>query len=116
MQLDAWGGEHGASLGAAVAKKLRFGGDLIFKLMRRTVAAETKKIKVVRPQMLIGWLLDMAVGSQDTPKGTHASEIHARAAQEARRGPKQPRQAIEARWGRKGRSPRMVGWRGGVRG
>ena len=45
--------------------------------------AETGEIKVVPPQMLIGWLLDMAVGSQDTPKGTHASEIHARAAQEA---------------------------------
>jgi hypothetical protein len=44
-------------------------------------SAETGEIKIVPPQMLIGWLLDMAVGSQDTPKGTHASEIHARAAQ-----------------------------------
>ena len=40
-------------------------------------SAEAGEIKVVPPQMLIGWLLDMAVGSQDTPKGTHASEIHA---------------------------------------
>lgn len=46
-------------------------------------SAETGEIKVIPPQMLIGWLLDMAVGSQDTPKGTHASEILARAAQEA---------------------------------
>jgi len=56
-------------------------GMLVAVRARRS--AVTNELKIVRPQMLIGWLLEMASGSENTPKGTHPSEIAARAAHEA---------------------------------
>ena len=41
---------------------------------------EDGEVKVIKPQMLIGYLLDMSVGSEDTPKGGHAADVAARAA------------------------------------
>ena len=38
--------------------------------------------KVLKPQMLIGYLLEMSVGSKSTPKGGHAADLAARAAME----------------------------------
>ena len=39
-------------------------------------------LKVIKPQMLVGYLLDMSVNSEHTPKGGHAADIAARAAME----------------------------------
>ena len=38
--------------------------------------------KVVKPQMLVGYLLQMAVGGESTPKGGHPADLAARAAME----------------------------------
>lgn len=38
--------------------------------------------KVIKPQMLIGYLLQMATGGESTPKGGHAKDLAARAATE----------------------------------
>lgn len=42
----------------------------------------TGRKKVVRPQLLVGYLLQMAVGSKQTPKGGHLDDLKARAALE----------------------------------
>ena len=54
-------------------------GELVAVHARRTATGE---IKVVKPQMVIGYLLEMASGSKDTPKGGHAGDLLARAGQE----------------------------------
>ena len=76
---DGWLVRSG--FGSYVTVKLDEHGVLVAVSARRS--AETKKIKVVRPQMLIGWLLDMVNGSENAPKGTHAGELAARAMLEA---------------------------------
>ena len=38
--------------------------------------------KVIKPQMLIGYLLQMSVGDESAPKGGHAADLAARAATE----------------------------------
>lgn len=43
---------------------------------------EDGTLKVIKPQMLIGHLLEMSVGSKGTPKGGHAADLAARAAME----------------------------------
>ena len=41
-------------------------------LLAPTVDEATGKINVVKPQMLVAYVLDMACGSPETPKGGHA--------------------------------------------
>ena len=55
-------------------------GQLVAVHPRKTAAGE---LKVMKAQMLIGYLLEMASGSKDTPKGGHAGDLAARAGQEA---------------------------------
>ena len=55
-------------------------GQLVDVNPRKTAGGA---LKVMKPQMLIGYLLEMASGSKDTPKGGHAGDLLARAGQEA---------------------------------
>jgi hypothetical protein len=55
-------------------------GLLVEVRPRRTATGE---VKVLKAQMLIGYLLEMASGSKDTPKGGHAGDLLAQAGQEA---------------------------------
>lgn len=83
-------------------------------------------VKVVKPQMLVGYLLEMAAGSASTPKGGHAADLAARAATEVATacGPRsQMRCAARAASKKKARRlqkncecarrPRRLGGRGG---
>ena len=56
-------------------------------------------IKVLKPQMLIGHLLEMSVGSESTPKGGHAADLAARAATEVASacGPREKMRCARAR-------------------
>ena len=76
---DGWLVRSG--FGSYVEVELNAQGALVAVRARRSV--ETGEIKIIKPEMLIGWMLEMASGSENTPKGTHAAEIAARAGQEA---------------------------------
>ena len=56
-------------------------------------------MKVLKPQMLIGHLLEMSVGSESTPKGGHAADLAARAATEVANacGPREKMRCARAR-------------------
>ena len=75
--IDGWLVRKG--FGSYVEADVNKHGELVAVHPRRTATGE---IKVVKPQMVIGYLLEMASGSKDTPKGGHASELLARAGQE----------------------------------
>ena len=76
--LDGWLVRKG--FGSYVEAVLDGHGQLVAVYPRRTASGA---LKVVKPQMLIGYLLEMASGSKDTPKGGHAGDLLARAGQEA---------------------------------
>ena len=66
-----------------VAELDKFGG-LVEVRCKKTRDAHGRVVpKVVKPQFIIGWLLDMAAASPDAPKGGHADDIKARAGEEA---------------------------------
>ena len=73
------GGLVREGFGSYVEAEVNRHGELVAVHSRQTVTGE---IKVVTPQMLIGYLLEMASGSKDTPKGGHAGDLLARAGQE----------------------------------
>ena len=76
--IDGWLVRKG--FGSYVEAEVDKHGVLVEVRARRTATGE---IKVVKPQMLIGYLLEMASGSAQTPKGGHAGDLLARAGQEA---------------------------------
>ena len=67
--------------------------------------------KVIRPQMLIAHLLQMAQGASSTPKGGHARDIAARAAKEAVTacGKRSMMKRTKGAFGYMGRSPMSLG-------
>ena len=75
--LDGWLVRKG--FGSYVESEVDQFGQLVAVHPRRTASGE---MKVVKPQMIIGYLLEMASGSKDTPKGGHAGDLLARAGQE----------------------------------
>ena len=76
--IDGWLVRKG--FGSYIEAEVDNDGQLVAVRPRRTATGE---IKVVKPQMVIGYLLEMASGSKDTPKGGHAGDLLARAGQEA---------------------------------
>ena len=76
--IDGWLVRKG--FGSFVEAEVDKHGQLVAVHARRTASGE---IKVMKPQMIIGYLLEMAAGSKDTPKGGHAGDLLARAGQEA---------------------------------
>jgi hypothetical protein len=54
------------------------GRCIAVKLCKR----EDGTLKVLKPEMIVGHLLEMSVGSEHTPKGGHAAELAARAGME----------------------------------
>ena len=76
--IDGWLVRKG--FGSYVEAELDDHGELVAVHARRTASGE---IKVMQPQMIIGYLLEMASGSKDTPKGGHVSDLLARAGHEA---------------------------------
>ena len=76
--LDGWLVRKG--FGSYIEAEVDKHGQLVEVRARRTATGE---IKVLKPQMIIGYLLEMASGSKDTPKGGHAGDLLARAGQEA---------------------------------
>ena len=68
------------SFGSYVTTVVDRHGQLVDVHPRKTAAGA---LKVMKPQMIIGHLLEMASGSKDTPKGGHAGDLLARAGQEA---------------------------------
>ena len=78
--LRVWCSQVRKGFGSYVEAEVDRHGELVAVHPRRTATGE---IKVVKPQMIIGYLLEMASGSVDTPKGGHAGDLLARAGQEA---------------------------------
>ena len=76
--IDGWLVRKG--FGSYIEAEVDKHGQLVEVRPRRTATGE---IKVTKPQMIIGYLLEMASGSADTPKGGHAGDLLARAGQEA---------------------------------
>jgi hypothetical protein len=75
---DGWLVRKG--FGSFVEVEVNGHGRLVAVCPRRSAAGA---LKVLKPQMLIGYLLEMASGDKAAPKGGHAGDLLARAGQEA---------------------------------
>ena len=74
--LDGWLVRQG--FGSYVEAEVVDGRCVAVRARRRVDGA----IKVMRPEMLMGHLLEMAAGGESVPKGGHAAELLARAGSE----------------------------------
>lgn len=73
---DAWLMREG--FGSYFEVDLEHGRCIAVRARRRPSGEK----KVIKPQMLVGYLLQMAVGGESAPKGGHAADLAARAATE----------------------------------